>query len=746
MPKATRSSARTSKTLGRRAAFFLILCAAFCAGQLFPEEIAEGVTVTSAPEWADMGSPFIPGESPAYAEGGVYYHRTVDHFRPDEDAVFSQIAFEFQSKSGLEEYSTLVWNVDPEFEELQLHWIRVYRDGAWIDLLPEVDLEVVDARTDVRTWYYDDSKDVRIILKGVQVGDVLDYGYTRIGSNPIVKDYFSGSASLGFSVPVGSVEVRLDWPRDKEGLAYRTYPDVIEPSVYEEGAYRVYRWKMDQPEAVLVESRVPANFEILPWVQFSDWPEWGAVARWAAELYPLEAEIPPLLEKEAARIRESGDSPLEQATQALQFVQDAIRYVSIPVGPHSYQPYPPAIITERRYGDCKDKSLLLVLLLRELGIDANLVLVSTEDRQLLARRLPTQAAFDHVLVQALIEGESVWMDPTDSQEGGVLPDRYFGNYGYGLVVSQDTTALTRHVGPQGSAAASSATTETFTFAGYDQPVTLAVESEYRGRNADNVRWDLASDGLDAFARSYTNYYGMLYDRVPEAMPLEVEDRREENVVTIKESYRMPALFVAEAENESAIVNFPAEIIRDQIPEPSEKIRLSPFALNPPLRQYQTIRIQLPDSSQFTEEDFERENEWFRYLFSVRQEESTLEIHHEFELVSDSVPLDRLEEYQAEVNEVKEYLDYYIEVDLTAVLGDAPSGFFGAIRRALAEPVGLKNDVEESGTQEAGEETAVEGIFAAESSRITLTQVLGISFISFLAGMILSWLLLRRGAA
>tara|TARA_R100000027_G_scaffold52103_3_gene40835 strand:+ start:12247 stop:14526 length:2280 start_codon:yes stop_codon:yes gene_type:complete len=695
--------------------------------------VADGVEIAPAPSWVEESlDNFVPGDSPAYAEGGVFYHCTVNHARPDEDAVFTRIAFEFQSPAGLEENGTLSWNVDPEFENLQINWIRVYRNGRWIDLLPNVEIGVVDARTDVYTWFYDDSKDVRIILQGVEVGDVLDYGFTRFGSNPVLGDRFSSSFSLGYSVPVGSIEVRLDWPEGKEGLQYRTYPEEIAPDVSERDGYEILEWKMEDAEGIIVDSSVPSNFEKLPWVQFSDWKDWGEVAQWALALYPLDAELPMPLVAMADEIRKEGGSEEVQATKALEFIQDYIRYVAIPVGPHSYQPYPPEAILDRKYGDCKDKSLLLVLLLRELGIKADPALVDTEDRELVVRRLPSQSAFDHVLVRAEINGNPVWMDPTDTHEGGILPHRHFSDFGYALLVAEETDDLTPEAGPQAEDQVSIVTTETFTIKDYNKPIMMEVESVYRGRNADNIRWDLATDGLESFARSYTNYYATIYDQVPVAAPLQVEEDREENEIRIRERYEMPELFPREKDGTS-MRSFSAEIIRDQIPMPSEKIRTDPFALYPPRRPTQIIRIEFPDNSTFEDEEFLLENDWFRYEYRLTQEGRVLQIRHDFEVIGESVSPERLNEYRDEVDKVEDYLDYYIEVDLGIGEGSL-TGYIDAITASLAAPVEEGGAVDGASDSSSDGEDVPQVSFKFSEQKVSLPSALALSVASFVLGI------------
>ena len=58
----------------------------------------------------------------------------------------------------------------------------------------------------------------------------------------------------------------------------------------------------------------------------------------------------------------------------------------------------------RRYGDCKDKAYLLSKILARLDIAASPALVSTTRGSATRDVVPTAAAFNHVIVRALIDG------------------------------------------------------------------------------------------------------------------------------------------------------------------------------------------------------------------------------------------------------------------------------------------------------------------------------------------------------
>src|SRR5207245_3226925 len=115
----------------------------------------------------------------------------------------------------------------------------------------------------------------------------------------------------------------------------------------------------------------------------------SAVAAGGDSLFP-DARLPPAVHDVVARI---GAAPRESAEQrvlqALRFVQDEIRYMGVEIGVNSHMPYSPATVVKRRYGDCKDKTLLLITMLRALGISARPALVSTTYRSHVTDYQPT---------------------------------------------------------------------------------------------------------------------------------------------------------------------------------------------------------------------------------------------------------------------------------------------------------------------------------------------------------------------
>src|SRR5690606_29278685 len=112
--------------------------------------------------------------------------------------------------------------------------------------------------------------------------------------------------------------------------------------------------------------------------EYSDFASWPAVSQ---RFHPLFAQASTLaadspLHAEAARIAAAHEGKLARAQAALELVQQQVRYIYVGLNGGNFVPAGADETWSRRYGDCKGKTALLLALLRELGIEAEAVLVN----------------------------------------------------------------------------------------------------------------------------------------------------------------------------------------------------------------------------------------------------------------------------------------------------------------------------------------------------------------------------------
>src|SRR5262249_7398246 len=148
----------------------------------------------------------------------------------------------------------------------------------------------------------------------------------------------------------------------------------------------------------------------------------------------------------------------------------------------------PNVVLTRRYGDCKDKSLLLITLLKELGIPSDPVLLQFGRRNGLERSLPSPGLFNHVIVRVNVDGHFYYLDPTRLGQHGRL-DR-MGQLHEGtqvLLIDRDTHQLTTISSANVADLVGNDVSETATLPKFGADAELEVRQRWNGVAAEAVR-------------------------------------------------------------------------------------------------------------------------------------------------------------------------------------------------------------------------------------------------------------------
>jgi hypothetical protein len=188
-------------------------------------------------------------------------------------------------------------------------------------------------------------------------------------------------------------------------------------------------------------THVPADVVVRPEIEFGTGTTWEQVALEYARLSNSKmrlADVQPVL----ARINVKQGTRNEVIRRMVAALHKSVRYTGIEFGESGLVPQFPAETLKRKYGDCKDKALLLVSMLRAAGIPANLALLDSGPGQDINTNLPGMGMFDHAIVYVPASGSDaeMWIDATANySRAGDLPLMDYGRWA--LVVDEKTTTL-----------------------------------------------------------------------------------------------------------------------------------------------------------------------------------------------------------------------------------------------------------------------------------------------------------------
>jgi hypothetical protein len=174
----------------------------------------------------------------------------------------------------------------------------------------------------------------------------------------------------------------------------------------------VYVYKYINPKPEEPELYSVPEFEYSDRVAFLSVSTWDEIAQW----YYRKAKdkmVPDNYVKEKA-IELTKDKPTdEEKIKALYDYVRNIRYVSISLDQQRMVPHNASTTLKNQYGDCKDKSTLLIALLKSIGIDSLICLVNTWS--LVDNADPTPRVFNHAIVAIPTkEGTYSYLDPVST--------------------------------------------------------------------------------------------------------------------------------------------------------------------------------------------------------------------------------------------------------------------------------------------------------------------------------------------
>lgn len=269
----------------------------------------------------------------------------------------------------------------------------------------------------------------RIRWPELQPGDTVEVAIRTWTGGPVggrgdPPFFFLDTAGGTTTHPALFNDVVIESPPDRP-----IYVDVIngKPDRREEkdeGGRHVVRLTWDKPPVIADEPLSPAPTEIIPHVIGSTFKDWAQFRAWYSEAVRGFTEPDAEVRRLAADLTKGKASREDKLAALFNFVADDIRYVNYRSG-EFWLPNRPQQLLARREGDCDDKAMLLITLLRAIGIEAQEVMVQTRltgQPSLLRAKGAVIPLFDHGIAFLPGPNGGTYLDATSPQSRlGPLP-------------------------------------------------------------------------------------------------------------------------------------------------------------------------------------------------------------------------------------------------------------------------------------------------------------------------------------
>jgi len=313
--------------------------------------------------------------------------------------------------TGKSKFAEPVFHYYETYSKLQVKLARVIKaDGRIVKVPKENIKEFPMPAWEGSKFFLPNVYVVKIIYPALETGDAIEYIVEENVYNPPMDSNFDMLCVFEEDEPIHEKVVIIDLPIDMP-IRWKVKNGKLEIDSLVKQNRVTYVFRKEDIPKIVSEPLMPPIPEIALKLLVTTVPSFEV---WSSWYYKLASKSFVVDSSLMAKIHEITDTleSLDAKIRALfMFVSNNIRYVETKLTGKKggYEPAPATVTFNRKYGVCRDKAALLVTMLREIGVDAYIVLCNPTmhiDQDIAVDE------FNHAVVAIKRDGRYEFLDPT----------------------------------------------------------------------------------------------------------------------------------------------------------------------------------------------------------------------------------------------------------------------------------------------------------------------------------------------
>jgi hypothetical protein len=317
-------------------------------------------------------------------------------------------ALEVFNLTGREKFSDFRIPFDKNSEKIEVILAKTIKgDGTVVDVEPKAINDVTPPELAEADLYANVVHRV-LSFSAVDPGSMLAVHFRKENEK---ADQVEGVVLFQFDEPIVRKDLKIVIPDDRT-LRYKIRGLTSELKEEAGDGLRTYHVQAADSPQIKTESDMPPLQEIASRIVFSTFADWKDAAGAFASSFYAAAKPGPDVEKLTRGLLKEAKSDEDKVKAVFFFVARDIRSVRFALGEGGFEVHAADTVLKNRYGDWKDKSALLVAMLRAAGVPAYPVLVNSRSVPP-EEDVPTLKQFDALLVAAPRPGDAgyLFLDP-----------------------------------------------------------------------------------------------------------------------------------------------------------------------------------------------------------------------------------------------------------------------------------------------------------------------------------------------
>lgn len=327
---------------------------------------------------------------------------------------------------GKESQRLLTLYYSKDYENAGFEFVKIYKPNGKV---VKIDIEAniqdkVSPESQGSNIYDENDRILTLNVPGIELGDVIGVKeYSKVFKPRMIREFADYTYAENL-YPIMSLTSIIKAPTSNP----LEISKVINPK---KGKYSLtkkyngnnilYTFKVNNIPQIIPEPLMPPLNEVAMKWAVTTTADWKDVSKWYYNLTEPRMQVTDNIVEITDQIVEGAKTDKEKIERVFFWVSRNIRYLGITLEDNrpGLEPHDASYTCDSRTGVCRDKSALIVTMLRYLGYKADMVLMNASRR--MEREVPT-SFFNHAIAGVELNGEYILMDPTDETTKVLFPE------------------------------------------------------------------------------------------------------------------------------------------------------------------------------------------------------------------------------------------------------------------------------------------------------------------------------------
>jgi hypothetical protein len=391
---------------------FAFLLSTFCAAQTHAGINLSATLIEPAVTWKkdadsnliDKARKLIARNSKRIAVTELFFHQDIEISDRWVKHRVKHILF-LPDSQAINDYGTEIIYFNKNTERVKLNTVAAINASGKVQKMHPESLKVLDSDS-YNTFR--DSKKIVLAVPGLEPVSMMLIDYEVVQDRYLLEMGYADFIGIKYTYEREDFSVSVHWNKDND-VAWGVSGDDIQ--CVQTTIYALHCEAASIP--ALVSDKAVYWSDVLARLVVAEKNSWEQAVNYSLRHFAKANEGGEAVNQLIAQLTKENDSTEQKIEKTYQFVARNIRYTSFSGYGHTITPHTFNDVINNKYGDSKDKSALLVAILKRLGIKAYPVLVATQRKRISNVQLPALSYFNHMVVCFKYKNTKYCLDPTD---------------------------------------------------------------------------------------------------------------------------------------------------------------------------------------------------------------------------------------------------------------------------------------------------------------------------------------------